>query len=187
MSDTIYLFTDIEADGPVPGLYSMLSFASVATSLDGEVLGEFERNLQPLPGASQHPKTMAWWKTQPDAWEYCQTNAQPAANAMEDYLTWITKLGGTPVMAAHPASYDSMWMHYYCHAFLGKAPFPDEVLDLRSYAMAILDKPFLESGRRSWPSAWLGGHDHSHRAIDDARGYANAFFEMKRMNDSRNV
>jgi inhibitor of KinA sporulation pathway (predicted exonuclease) len=23
-----------------------------------------------------------------------------------------------------------------------------------------------------YPAEWLGGHDHSHRAIDDARGYA---------------
>jgi len=181
----IYLFTDIEADGPVPGLYSMLSFASVARSEEGEELGEFERNLLPLPGATQHPSTMAWWSTQSEAWDYCRTSPKPPKQVMEEYATWVESLGGKPVMAAHPASFDSMWMHYYSHAFLGRGVFPNEVLDLLSYAMATLGNSFLESGRKAWPSAWLGGYDHSHKALDDARGYANAFFELKRLNDSR--
>ena len=46
-----YISTDIEADGPIPGEYSMLSFGSVALNKNKQVLGTFEANLELLPNA----------------------------------------------------------------------------------------------------------------------------------------
>jgi hypothetical protein len=46
-----YVSTDIESDGPIPGVNSMLSFASVALDGDGRELATFSANLEPLPGA----------------------------------------------------------------------------------------------------------------------------------------
>ena len=57
MPEEIYVSTDIEADGPVPGPHSMLSLASVALRADKSVVGEFTVNLAPLPGAAPHPRT----------------------------------------------------------------------------------------------------------------------------------
>jgi hypothetical protein len=37
----IYVSTDIEADGPIPGSYSMLSFASAAFSEERELIDNF--------------------------------------------------------------------------------------------------------------------------------------------------
>jgi hypothetical protein len=54
----IYLSVDVEADGPIPGPYSMLSFGIAAFSLDKVLLGTFTRTLEPLPGAAQHPRVM---------------------------------------------------------------------------------------------------------------------------------
>lgn len=67
MPTEIYVSTDIEADGPIPGPHSMLSFASAAYLADKTLLGTFSRNLATLPGACAHPDTEAWWKTQPAA------------------------------------------------------------------------------------------------------------------------
>ena len=64
----IYVSTDIEADGPIPGPHSMLSFASAAYRADKTLLATFEANLAMLPGAAGHPVTMAWWATQQNAW-----------------------------------------------------------------------------------------------------------------------
>ena len=72
--DEVYVSTDIETDGPSPGHYSMLSLASVAFRLDKSIIGTFERNLELLPGARQCPRTMEFWKTQPEAWAACRTN-----------------------------------------------------------------------------------------------------------------
>ena len=61
----IYVSTDGETDGPIPGVYSMLSIGSAAYLPDKTLHGGFTANLETLPGAQQHPDTMKWWKTQP--------------------------------------------------------------------------------------------------------------------------
>jgi hypothetical protein len=63
----IYVSTDIEADGPIPGPNSMLSFGSAAYTRKKELLGTFTANLHTLPAATADPKTMEWWRTQPEA------------------------------------------------------------------------------------------------------------------------
>ncbi len=45
----VYLSIDVEADGPIPGPYSMLSFGIAAFSIDKVLLSTFTRNLEPLP------------------------------------------------------------------------------------------------------------------------------------------
>ena len=42
----IYVSTDIEADGPVPGINSMLSFASAAYRADKTLVATFSANLE---------------------------------------------------------------------------------------------------------------------------------------------
>ncbi len=55
----IYVSTDIEADGPIPGPYSMLSFASAVYMSDKILVDTYYANLETLPGAAAHPKTSA--------------------------------------------------------------------------------------------------------------------------------
>jgi hypothetical protein len=43
---------------------------------------------------------------------------------------------------------------------------------LRSYAAAVLNRPPAEVTSARLPPEWLGDIEHTHRAIDDARGYA---------------
>ncbi len=47
----IYVSTDVETDGPIPGPNSMLSFGSAAYSRGKELLGTFSANLETLSGA----------------------------------------------------------------------------------------------------------------------------------------
>lgn len=177
----IFLFTDIEADGPVPGLNSMLSFASVACDENGEELGEFEANLETLPGASQYPATMSWWKTEPAAWNYSTKNPQDPAIIIPLYVEWFQSFKGIPILAAHPLEFDGMWMRWYIFKFTGQRIPTEAGLDLRSFISGKLRKPLHECGRDSWPEEWLGGHAHDHTAISDARGYAHAYFMVKNL------
>ena len=56
----IYVSTDVEADGPIPGPHSMLSFASAAFRADKTLVSTFTANLETLPGAQGDPATLAW-------------------------------------------------------------------------------------------------------------------------------
>jgi hypothetical protein len=51
----IYVSTDVETDGPIPGPHSMLSLASAAFLPDGTLVDSFSANLAQLDGAAGHP------------------------------------------------------------------------------------------------------------------------------------
>src|SRR5208337_5006038 len=93
----IYVSTDIESDGPIPGLNSMLSFGSAAYTADKKIVGTFEANLHTLPGSSGDLETMKWWESQPEAWVAHRKDLQEPAEAMKAYVTWLKSLPGKPV------------------------------------------------------------------------------------------
>ncbi len=59
--DQIFIAVDIEADGPIAGLYSMLSIGAVATTTKKEI-SSFYRRIKPIEGVVQDASTMDWWK-----------------------------------------------------------------------------------------------------------------------------
>src|SRR5207302_7143862 len=85
----IYVSTDVETDGPIPGPHSMLSFASAAYRPDKTLAGTFTANLETLPGTAGHPATMAWWQTQPEAWAAARRDPRNPAEAMPAYVAWL--------------------------------------------------------------------------------------------------
>lgn len=102
----VYVSTDIESDGPIPGPNSMLSFASVAFTSGGEEIGEFTANLDLLPGAVPDPETMAWWEKQGTAYARTRENTEGPAEAMARYTRWLSRLPGKPVFVGYPAGFD---------------------------------------------------------------------------------
>src|SRR5437870_9631763 len=124
----IYVSTDVEADGPIPGPHSMLSFASAAYTADKTLVATFEANLVTLPGASGDPKTMEWWKTQPQAWQACRTNPREPAEVMPEYVKWLKSLPGRPVFVGYPVAFDFMFIYWYLIRFAGESPFSHSAL-----------------------------------------------------------
>src|SRR5205823_1369876 len=109
----IFVSTDVEADGPIPGPHSMLSFGSAAYWPDKKLLDTFSVNLETLPGAQGHPRTMAWWRTKPDAWKACRQNPEDPESAMKRYLAWLKTLPAKPVFVGYPAAFDFMFVYWY--------------------------------------------------------------------------
>jgi hypothetical protein len=190
MTDCVYIVTDIEVDGPWPGPNSMRSFASVAVTHSGAILGEFEAVLEPLPGAAPDPDTYAWFQTQSGAWAAATTGPEPAGQVMGDFGAWVRTLATPRIFAAHPIAFDGPWIDYYLRRFtnygLTQGPYESDVLFtgggmcIRSYAAAITGRPVTEVSSRTLPAEWFGDVEHTHRAIDDARGYANLLIHLLR-------
>ncbi|MBF2049761.1 MAG: exonuclease [Leptolyngbya sp. IPPAS B-1204] len=179
MTTEIFVSTDIEADGPIPGIYSMLSFGSAAYLPDKTLVDTFSANLETLPGAITHPKTMAWWQTQPEAWAACRQDLQPPEIAMQNYSKWLKALPGQPVFLAYPATFDFMFIQWYLIRFTGESPFAQSGLDVKTYAMAMLKTPYRESGKSKMPSHWFDpGLPHTHVALDDAKEHGALFCNM---------
>lgn len=85
----IYFSTDIEADGPIPGRYSMLSFGCAAFLPNGTMIDTYSANLDTLPEATQDLDTMEWWKGQKEAWDAHRINTRPAEVVMPEFVKWV--------------------------------------------------------------------------------------------------
>jgi hypothetical protein len=174
----IYVSTDVESDGPIPGPHSMLSFGSAAFRPDGTLISSFTRNLELLPGATGHPSTMEWWTRNREAWDACRTSPVRPESAMQDYVTWVEALPGTPVFVAYPAGFDFLFVYWYLMRFVGRSPFSFSALDIKSYAMAVLRTDYRRATKRNMPRRWLPPRRHTHVALDDALEQGELFCRM---------
>jgi hypothetical protein len=182
MIDEIYVSTDIETDGPIPGPYSMLSIGSAAYLPDKTCVSTFSANLEVLPGALSHPETMEWWASQPEAWIACRSNLEDPSIAMTRYFRWLKSLPGKPVFVAYPAGFDFLFVYWYLIRFVGESPFSHSALDIKTYAMAMLKTPYYESSKRNMPKHWFDDLPHSHVALDDAIAQGAIFCNMLKEN-----
>lgn len=164
----IYVSTDVETDGPIPGPHSMLSFGSAAYLPDKTLVGTFSANLELLEGALGDPGTMAWWKTQPEAWAASRENPRPPAEVMAAYVSWLEALPARPVFVGYPAGFDFLFVYWYLIRFAGRSPFSHSALDIKTYAMAVLGKEYRKSVKRNMPKRWFDSLPHTHVALDDA-------------------
>jgi hypothetical protein len=164
----IYVSTDVETDGPIPGPYSMLSFGSAAYGADKTLVGTFSANLEPLEGASSYPETMAWWARRPEAWHACRQDLRPPGVAMAGYVAWLEALPGTPVFVGYPAGFDFLFVYWYLIRFAGRSPFSFSAVDIKTFAMALLGTDYRATTKKTMPRRWFGPLQHRHVALDDA-------------------
>lgn len=182
MQSEIYISTDVETDGPIPGPHSMLSIGSAAYTADKQLLATFSANLETLPGAQAHPKTAAWWATQPEAWAACRKDLEPPEAAMRRYADWIKGLGGRPVFVAYPAGFDFLFVYWYLVRYTGDSPFSHSALDMKTFAMALLKTGYRDSTKTNMPRRWFDKLPHTHVALDDAIEQGALFCNMLREN-----
>lgn len=180
----IYVSTDIEVDGPIPGPHSMLSLGSAAFRADKSLVATFSANLETLPGASGHPDTLAWWSKRPDAWKAARENPRPPQAVMPEYAAWLEALPGPPVFVGYPAAFDFSFVYWYLIRFAGKSPFSFSALDIKTLAMALLKRDYRESTKKHMPKRWFDDAPHTHVALEDAleqgRLFCNMLAELRR-------
>ncbi len=178
----LYFSTDIEADGPIPGPHSMLSFASVAITAEGTTIASYSSNLTLLDGASPHPRTADFWAKNQSAYAATRIAPQPPEIAIPRYVEWVESLPGSPVFVAYPATFDFLFMYWYMIRFAGRSPFAHSALDMKTFAWSILKRPFRETTKSNFPRHWFTDKPHTHIASDDALEQAHLFVNMLKGN-----
>ena len=182
-SEECYVSIDIEADGPAPGLNSMLSLGAAAFTSDGALAQTFSANLEPLPGAYEDERTMRWWASQPAAWEACRARTQEPEQALGSFHAWVevqAKTLGLPVMVAFPAAYDAMWVQWYLHRFVGDDPFRRRAIDVKTLAMVAMGAGYRATAKSSLPKHWRPPAKHTHVAVEDAIEQGELFINIVR-------
>jgi hypothetical protein len=99
---------------------------------------------------------------------------------MKEYVAWIKGLPGKPVFVGYPVAFDFLFVYWYLIRFAGESPFSHSALDMKTYAMALLGKPYRESTKRNMPRDWFDKLPHTHRALDDAIEQGALFCNMLR-------
>lgn len=179
-SKEIYISVDIEADGPIPGDYSMLSLGAAAFDDEGTLLDTFYMNMSPLPDASQSKDTMKWWDKNPEAWNALIVNRESPYDAMESFRNWCLDKGGKPVFVGYPASYDFMFVYWYLIHFVGDSPFGFQALDIKTLAFSYMGLSFKETTKKTMPKKWFYSvTKHSHIAVEDAVEQGELFFNIR--------
>ena len=182
-TNEIYVSVDVESDGPIPGVYSMLSLGAAAFKLvptnedkDGwdQVGDVFDVNLLQLPDAIEDPGTMKWWNTQPEAYSATQKDQLPAKEAMEKFRDWLLGLStkkDTLVFLGYPVTFDFMFVYWHYVKFVGfPAPFGFRALDMRTLGMDRLNVGYHEFSKEMCPKDWFreAPEAESHLASQDA-------------------
>jgi hypothetical protein len=184
MVEEIYVSIDVEADGRLPGLSSMLSLGAVAISLDKKVEGTFSCNFELLEGASPHPKVQEFWDKNKDAYNATRLDMEPPATGTRMFVEWLKQTAGgrRAFFVGYPAVFDYKWIDYYTERFVGENPFGhSRAIDVRSFAWSAMGKrAFSHTSKRFYPQEWSEKLPHTHIALDDALGQAVLFINMLR-------
>ena len=182
----VYVSADVEADGPIPGPYSMLSFGfAVAGTYDGTRFRRvdptndtFYRELRPI-AVEFDPAALAVSGLDRDA--LARDGARPE-DAMTDAAEWVDRVaaGRRPVLVAWPLSFDWMWLYWYFVRF-GRhgSPFGvQRALDTKTlYALKSRSR-IDESTKSSVPDSLRSSRPHTHNALDDAVEQADLFANL---------
>lgn len=155
---------DIEADGPIPGEYSMISFGAVVVDrkLDKTYYGE----LHPI-AEKWNPQNLAV-----SGLDRKKTlSFQPATIVLHDFLQWLHENSkGKPRFVSDNA-FDWMFFCYYFYRFIGSNPF-----GISSWNLGSLYKGLSKSAFKNFKH--LRKTPHTHHPVDDAMGNAEAMLAM---------
>jgi|SRR6185295_14574257 len=178
-----YFSADVETDGPIPGPFSILSFAIVyAGSFDGK---RFERpreygctlykELRPISNAYD-PEALR--VNGLDRSRLCREGEAPES-VMTEACKWIKAVAGRgrPVLVAYPLSFDWTWLYWYFIRFSAEgSPFDySRCFDIKT-ALAVKARiPISEASRSRLLPSLRSAHAHTHHALDDAIEQAEIF------------
>jgi hypothetical protein len=179
----VYVSVDVEADGPIPGPYSMLSFgmAACGTADSGGFTGSdpaaraFYAELKPISDTFV-PDALAVSGLDRDR---LVSQGRDPGEAMNAASAWVTETaaGATPIFVAYPLGYDWMWTYWYFIRFAEQgSPFGhSRHLDMKTLFAAKAGALISRSTKSQMPTGLLPQRLHTHNALDDAIEQAELF------------
>jgi hypothetical protein len=161
-----YIMVDVEADGPIPGDYSLVSLGAVVveSALDRTFYGQF----RPIS---------EWWI--PEALAVSGHTREETlafddpAEVMRRFAAWIANVSrDRPLLISDNNGFDWQFVNWYFHHFLGENPFGHSSTNLGSLYKGLVKDTFASFKH-------LRRTRHTHHPVDDAKGNAEALLAMK--------
>lgn len=157
---------DVETDGPIPGDYSLISFGAII--VEPSLSKTFYAQLKPISDKWIPEALAISGFTRSET----LTFADPQT-VMEKFALWIeAESTGRPFFIADNNGFDWQFINWYFHHFCGKNPFGHTSSNLGSLYKGLVKDTFVNFKH-------LRKTAHTHNALDDARGNAEALLQMK--------
>jgi hypothetical protein len=182
----VYFSADIETDGPIPGPYSMLSFALVyAGRFDGARFERalhyeetFYRELRPISDTFEEEAMRVNGLDR----ERLRIEGAAPEQAMTEASRWVRAVAGhgRPILVAYPLSFDWSWLYWYFMRFSAVgSPFNHSgCFDVKTAFAVKAHLPVAEAGRSQLTPELRSTRVHTHHALDDAIEQAEIFANL---------
>ena len=176
----IYISVDVEASGPFPPTFSMLSIGACVV---GDHTASFYVELKPI---SEQVVAEAIRVVGKPLEYFAEKGREPKA-VMAELEEWVESIsrGQTPVFVGFNAAFDWAFVNWYFHTYLGRNPFGIGSIDIKSYFMGLKGGSWEEARSSRIPARFKGTAEQTHNALDDARSQAEMFERMLRHSQDR--
>jgi hypothetical protein len=160
-----YIMVDIEADGPIPGDYSMISIGAVV--VEDTLEKTFYAQLKPISEKYIAEALAVSGHTREESFGF-----EDATIAMRKFRDWIKEVSPSrPMFISDNNGFDWMFVCWYFHHFLGENPFGYSSSNLGSIYKGMEKSMFVNF-------KYLRKTKHTHHPVEDAKGNAEAFLTM---------
>lgn len=160
-----WVMVDVEADGPCPGLFSMISLGAMI--VDYTMDKTFYAQLAPISLDWDAAALAVTGFTR----EECLGFPLPM-EGMHNFSNWLNQVCATnPMFISDNNGFDWQFVNYYCWRFLGANPFGHSSMNLGSFYKG-LEKNISMNFKR-WRKT-----KHTHHPVDDCRGNVEALLKM---------
>lgn len=162
-----YVMVDIEADGPIPGDYSMISLGAVI--VEPSLSKTFYGKLKPISDNWIQDALKVSGFTREETMSFKEPKF-----VMEQFAVWINDNSkDRPIFISDNNGFDWQFVNWYFHHFLGQNPFGFSSMNLGSLYKGLVRDTFKNFKH-------LRKTKHTHNPVDDAKGNAEALLELAR-------
>jgi DNA polymerase III epsilon subunit-like protein len=159
------IVVDVEADGPAPQLFSMVSFGAVV--VEPSLSMTFKGEVRPISDRFL-PEALAI----SGVTRQQHLGFEEPAPVMERFERWVLASSrGKPVFASDNLAFDWQFVNWYFHAFLGRNPF-----GWSGRRIGDLYCGLVKDGYAPWKHLRRTPHDHD--PVNDARANAGVVLEL---------
>jgi hypothetical protein len=167
-SKGLFIVCDVEADGPIPGEYSMVSFGAVA--VEPTLSRTFYGEVRPISD-KWVPEALAISGISRETHE----GFDEPEDVMRAFAKWIEETAdGRPVFVSDNNGFDAAWINWYFHKYLGRNPFGYSSRRIGDMYCGLKRDPFAQ-----WKHLRISPHNHN--PVSDAKGNAEALLKMREM------
>lgn len=166
-----YIVVDVEADGPVPEIYSMVCFGAVI--VDQKLDKTFYGETAPISSVYDSGALAVSGISRNRHYQFPHP-----ATTMANFSKWInTNSIGKPTFISDNPAFDWQWINYYFHKYLNTNPFGFSARRIGDLYCGMK----MDAGKNGEWKKLYRKTKHDHNPLNDAIGNAEAILAMQKM------